>query len=91
MKILEGELFLAVSLTKSFAVGSTLKIAKRVQQLSRTGKVLAVKSTKLLGTPSGGGRRRTIQPSFIRVRKLATKVKQIHQVRRAWRMCEADR
>ena len=80
--LLERDLRLAVSLTKSVTVGSSLRVAKRVEQLSATGKVKAVRATKLLGTPSGGGRRRSIQPSCIRVRKFAAKVKRIHAVRK---------
>jgi len=80
--ILQDDLKMVVSLTKSVVVGSSFKVAKRVQQLSLTGKVLAVRATKLLGTPCGGGRRRAIRASRIRVRKFAAKVKRIHQVRK---------
>jgi len=80
--ILQNDLKMSVSLTKSVAVGSSLKVAKRVQQTSLTGKVKAVRATKLLGTPCGGGRRRAIQASIVRVRKFAAKVKRIHAVRK---------
>jgi len=81
--ILEDDLHLAVSLTKSLAVGSSLKVAKRVQRISVTGKVVATRAAKLLGTPSGGGKRRAIGTSKLRVRKFAAKVKRVHEVRKA--------
>jgi len=81
--ILENDLHLAVSLTKSLAVGSSLKVAKRVQQISVTGKVVATKAAKLLGTPSGGGKRRAIGASKLRVRKFVAKVKRVQEVHKA--------
>ena len=83
--LLEKDLRLIVYLTKAVTVGSSFNAAKRVQQLSTTGKGKAVRATKFLGTPSGGGRRRSIRPLYIRVRKFAAKVKRIHAVRKVGR------
>ena len=53
-----------VSATKSIIVGGTSTLARAVQAYSPSKKVSVARHGKLLGTPSGGGRRRVVKHLF---------------------------
>ena len=80
---LEGELELEVSLKKSVVVGSRYQIALAIARTSRTGKLKGARATKLLGTPSGGGRRRSTRALANRLSAFKRKIPRIHSLRKA--------
>jgi len=79
--LMEEGLGLQVSVTKSVTAASRPSIADCVRRLSVTGKLKKVNTTKMLGAPSGGGRRRAVRPSLARGRKFAAKSKRIRTLR----------
>jgi len=79
--LMEVGLGLQVSVAKSVTAASRPSIAECVRRLSVTGKLKKVITTKMLGAPSGGGRRRAVRPSITRVRKFAMKGERIRALR----------
>ena len=75
---LEQELELEVSLTKSTTNAATWTAARRTARASTTGKLTPTRSAKLLGTPSGGGRKRCVR---LQRTRLATVRKRITRIR----------
>jgi len=84
---LEDELHLEVSVKKSVAAACTSSMARLVARASRTQKLTAVRAAKLLGAPSGGGRRRCVKPSRVRISVLKARTRRIAQLRSRSRVC----
>ena len=80
---MEDELGLEVSLRKSVTIASRLSLAAGVARTSRTGKLRVVRATKMLGAPSGGGRRRSTKALADRLPAFKKKIRRIHAARRA--------
>jgi len=78
----QDTLHLVVSVAKSVANAGTMREAKLTARLCRSRVLTAVRATKLLGTPSAGGRRRTTAPQRIRVRQFTKKALKIKRLRR---------
>jgi len=78
----EAALELEISVKKSVAAAGTMGLAKLVARTSRTGKLTPTRATKLLGAPSGGGRKRYVKPSVARLATLKGRVLKIHQLRK---------
>jgi len=83
----EEELGLEISVKKSVAAASTMTLARLVVRASSSGKLTAVRAAKLLGAPSGGGRRRYVRPSRARLKTLKARVGRIHKLRGASKVC----
>lgn len=81
-RFLEEELLLEVSASKSVLIGSTTMLAHAAAAACKTKKALPVRHGKLLGVPSGGGRRRVIKHLYDRIRNFKGKVGRIHALRR---------
>ncbi len=73
---------LEVSVKKSVVLADRLSLAKAVARTSKTGKVSAVRQSKLLGAPAGGGRRRATRALAIRLAAFAKKKGKIHALRK---------
>ena len=80
---LQHRLQLEVSAKKSVTVAGRPSIAAGVAGLSRTQKVSARSSTKLLGVASAGGRRRSVNVLKLRIKQLALRTPRIRALRRA--------
>ena len=78
----ETILLLQISAAKSIVIGGTTMLAKAVVAAASTKKVSAARHGKLLGTPSGGGRRRVVKHLYDRMRNFKGKVGRIHALRR---------
>ena len=81
--MLEVELLLEVSTTKSMAAAGRPALAGRIVRTSLTQKLRSVRSTKMLGTPSGGGRRRSIKALSVRLHLFSKRISRIQSLRRA--------
>ena len=79
----ERNLNLEVSKTKSAVVCSTLSLARRTAASTRSGKISARRTSKLLGVATCGGRRRVVKAIKKRVKDFARKVTRFHVLRRA--------
>ena len=71
---MEGGLALQVSVSKSVVAAGTMAMARRVAARSTTRRLTAVRAAKVLGAPSGGGRRRSIQALRVRTTAFAKRV-----------------
>eukprot|EP00973_Karenia_brevis_P006770 919628-Karenia_brevis.AAC.1 len=80
---MENELGLEVSVKKSVTVADRFSLAKAISRTSRTGKLQVARATKLLGAPSGGGRRRSTKAFAVRLPAFVKKIPRIHALRRA--------
>jgi len=78
----EVALELEISVKKSVAAAGTLGLANMVARTSRTGKLTPTRAAKLLGAPSGGGRKRYVKPSVARLATLKGRVLKIHKLRK---------
>ena len=66
------------------AVGARLALgARNIALGSRSGKISAARQAKLLGTTSGGGRRRAVKFLAVRRTAFAKRVPRTHVIRRA--------
>ena len=81
VKNLEEHLHLEVSVRKSVTKGDTFTTARRIAQLSRTKKLTAVRSAKLLGIDVSGGAHRSTKVQRLRVKTLAERVPRIRAMR----------
>jgi len=79
---LEDVLQLEVSIAKSVTGASRYSIAELTASFTTTGKLKPVRAAKLLGAPSGGGKRRAVKVSWARVRKFGRRVRKIHVLRK---------
>ena len=80
---LETRLDLEVSAKKSGCLAGPLQLAKLITDAMHTRKVRPVKSAKLLGTTSGGGRRRRIKALSDRLVAFLPKARRIQALRRS--------
>ena len=80
---LQKDYLLEVSTQKSFVLASSMKLAQRVAVASRSGKLTSKRSGKLLGTPIGGGRRRSVRTLHKRLHDFRGKAHRIQALRRA--------
>ena len=71
-----------ISSTKSVVVASKPSTAAKVLCRMFSKKAKPAKQAKLLGTPSGGGRRRSVKVLKDRVLKFKAKIPRIHALRR---------
>ena len=78
----EKGLNMEISSTKSVVLGAKPSISNKVVARMHSGKVSAVKQAKLLGTPSGGGRRRSTKASKQRIVKVKATIPRLHALRR---------
>jgi hypothetical protein len=83
VRLLEGALGLTVSVKKSVVAACRSSLAVRVKNASRTRRLSAVRATKLLGAPAGGGRRRYVAPAMTRVKAFIGKIRKIRVMRKA--------
>ena len=74
---------LEVSQTKSGAVASTARVARRVVGGVTKVRLLRWRAAKLLGTAHAGGRRRSAQAQRARLHAFAKRIPRVHQFRRA--------
>jgi hypothetical protein len=81
--MLQVELEMEVSAKKSVAVAGRYKLAMSIAKVTRTLELKHARSTKLLGTPSGGGRRRSTHALAVRTTAFAKRVPRIQALRRA--------
>ena len=79
---LQAGLELEVSAKKSVTVACSRGLAAGIAAISRTRKLTAVLSAKLLGTTSGGGRRRAVKGLAVRKIAFAKRIPRIHTLRR---------
>jgi len=79
---LEEDLKLEVSTTKSIAAASKFSVAELTAYFSVTGKYKPARAAKMLGTPSGGGKRRSVKHSTVRIRKFAKRTRRIKTLRK---------
>jgi len=79
----EDVLELTVSVAKSVTNASSFRDAALTARLCRTGKLKPVRSTKLLGAPAGGGRRRCVRPHRVRMGAFVKKARRIKGLRKA--------
>ena len=68
---------------KSVTVACKYKLARSIARVSRTGKLQSARATKLLGTPSGGGRRRSVRALAMRLPAFNKKIWRLHAARKA--------
>ena len=81
--VLEDDLQLEVSTSKSVTVGSRPVIAQRVASKLRKVQVRSARSAKMLGVGTAGGRRRCASVLRSRIVKVRARVPRIQQLRRA--------
>ena len=70
----EKGLHMEISATKSLTVGCKLSLAKKVHACMSSKKATPARQAKLLGTCSGGGRKRSVVHLFNRISKFRTKI-----------------
>ena len=75
--------YVAVSAAKSVSNAASSREAILTARLSRTGKLTPLKSTKLLGTPTAGGRTRCVRPQRVRLGAFLKKAKRIKVLRKS--------
>jgi len=80
--ILEHDLELEVSVAKSVVAGSSFSVAERTAFFSVTGKIKPMHTVKVLGAPSGGGKRRSVVHSVRRVRKFSKRSRRTRSLRK---------
>ena len=80
--ILENQLGLTVSATKSAVVASSLKLMKEVAGKVQSGKVAAAKVTKMLGTATTSGRYRSVKVFKNRLKQTKAKGNRVRRLRR---------
>ncbi len=68
---LQDTLHMEVSATKSVAVAGRCRLARSIVAASRTNKLVAKRAVKLLGVPSGGGRKRSVLALTKRTRAIS--------------------
>ena len=78
---LQDDYGLEVSEKKSLTVGGKLSIAAGIAAISRARKLTAHRATKLLGAPSGGGRRRSTQTLKVRMSAFSKRIPRIQRLR----------
>ena len=78
----EKGLRMVISSTKSLTVGSKLSVANRVHAHMYSKKAKPARQAKLLGTSSGGGRKRSVVHLFKRIGKVRSKVQRLHALRK---------
>lgn len=83
IEYLQKDRLLEVSKKKSVVVGSKVSVARGICRASKTGKLSQVKQAKLLGTPSGGGKRRATKAVSDRLPKVKKAVGKYRALRRA--------
>ena len=81
--VLQVRLEMEVSAKKSVAVAGRYKLATSIAKVTRTMELRHLRSTKVLGTPSGGGRRRSTHALAVRMTAFAKRVPRIQALRRA--------
>ena len=79
---LEKDLLLEVSITKSVVAASTFSVAELTAYFSVTGKIKPAHSAKLLGTSSGGGKKRSVVHSVKWVREFGKRTRRIRTLRK---------
>ena len=82
VKHLQEGLELEVSAKKSVTVAGRDSIARGIAAISKTKKLSAKRSTKILGAPSGGGRRRCVKALAVRMTAFAKRIPRIRALRR---------
>ena len=81
--VLQVRLEMEVSAKKSVAVAGRYKLATSIAKVTRTMELRHLRSTKVLGAPSGGGRRRSTHALAVRMTAFAKRVPRIQALRRA--------
>ena len=79
---MEDKLGLEVSKTKSVSNGHTFEMARLIAKISRTGKITAQRSVKMLGACGGNGRKRCAKFLTSRTGNTSTKVSRFRVLRR---------
>ena len=82
VKHMQDDLLLEVSTKKSVVLAGRASIASIISYASCTGKLSPVRSTKLLGAPNGGGRRRCSAPLKVRTTAFRKRVPRFTSLRR---------
>jgi len=82
IRYLEDEMDLEVSVAKSVVVGSTARVARSAAAADSSGKLSAVASAKLLGTPAAGGRKRSARIQRRRISTFKAKKEKFHKLRK---------
>ena len=82
VRIMEEELELKVSISKSVAVATRYSLASMLTRISATGKVKPVRSSKLLGAAAAGGKRRSIKVLAKRLKNFKSKIKKFQSLKR---------
>ena len=82
VRVFEEGLRLEVSCSKSFAVAARPSLAAALAGATRRRILKPVRSTKMLGVPYAGGRRRSVQVLNKRLKKFQEKIPRIQALRR---------